>query len=99
MRTLRTDRPPTARWRAQVHEAAGEIRQALEEHEEVVVVIEDSRQATVVRHVISRSGRLRLVSASEAGPLAMQRLEADAEVILLKDPREATCRPSEEELS
>ena len=92
-------KPPTVRWKVQVHEAAGEIRQALEDHDVVTVIIEDHRQAGLICGTISRSGRLRLALASETGPLAMKRFESDSKVIFLQGQRNAACRPSEEELS
>ena len=71
-------------WKVQVHAAIRELQPRLEAGERITLLIEDSRQAGLIRHLLPPSqempGFLRIVLAAEAGPLSLRRFQ-DSELV------------------
>ena len=77
--------PPTKRpWKIQVHESVEVVRPRLEAGKRITILIEDPKQAALIRHLLSPhtelSGFLRIALASEVGPLSLRRFR-DSEVL------------------
>ncbi len=77
-------------WKVQVHAAIRELRPRLEAGERITLLIEDSRQAGLIRHLLPPStqmpGLLRIVLAAEVGSESLRRFQ-DSELVSI-----AKCR-------
>ncbi len=77
-------------WKVQAHSAVRELQPRLEAGESITLLIEDSRQAGLIRHLLPPSpempGFLRVVLAAEVGPESLMRFQ-DSELVLI-----AKCR-------
>ncbi len=77
-------------WKVQVHAAIRELQPRLEAGESITLLIEDSRQAGLIRHLLPPSpevpGFLRIVLAAEVGSKSLRRLQ-DSDVVSI-----AKCR-------
>ena len=70
-------------WKIQVHEAVEVVRPRLEAGKRITILIEDPKQAGLIRHLLpstETSGFLRIALASEAVPLSLRRFR-DSEVL------------------